>query len=114
MVSLLSQVAQNYILICTYQAQLVVAEHNIKLQRESAAAFHISTCAVTLAKDARYFGHAVTFGARLSRFTLDGEEYIVSANDDANSLHGGDVGFDKANWTVTTCDGAALFCVAIQ
>lgn len=35
MVSLLSQVAQNYILIRTYQAQLVVAENNIKLQRES-------------------------------------------------------------------------------
>jgi aldose 1-epimerase len=43
-----------------------------------------------------------------ARFTLDGEEYIVSANDDANSLHGGDVGFDKVNWTVTTCDAAAL------
>ncbi|MDH4150463.1 MAG: Fe-S cluster assembly protein SufD [Betaproteobacteria bacterium] len=43
---------------------------HIKLQRESAAAFHISTCAVTLAKDARYFGHAVTFGARLSRNNL--------------------------------------------
>jgi aldose 1-epimerase len=43
-----------------------------------------------------------------ARFTIDDEEYIVSANDDANSLHGGDVGFDKANWTVTTCDAAAL------
>ncbi len=43
---------------------------HIKLQRESSAAFHIGTCAVTLAKDARYLAHAVTFGARLSRNNL--------------------------------------------
>lgn len=43
---------------------------HIKLQRESAAAFHIGTCAVSLAKDARYLAHAVTFGARLSRNNL--------------------------------------------
>jgi aldose 1-epimerase len=43
-----------------------------------------------------------------ARFTLDGKEYIVPANDGTNSLHGGDVGFDKVNWTVTTCDAAAL------
>lgn len=43
---------------------------HIKLQRESSQAFHIGTCAVTLAKDARYLSHAVTFGARLSRNNL--------------------------------------------
>ncbi|MGP1609674.1 MAG: Fe-S cluster assembly protein SufD, partial [Burkholderiales bacterium] len=43
---------------------------HIKLQRESGNAFHIDTCAVTLAKDARYLAHAVTFGARLSRNNL--------------------------------------------
>jgi len=43
---------------------------HIKLQRENNAAFHISNCAVTLAKDARYLAHAVTFGARLSRNNL--------------------------------------------
>ncbi len=35
LVSLLSQVAQNYILIRTFQAQLEVARYNIKLQQES-------------------------------------------------------------------------------
>jgi len=35
LVSLFSQVAQNYILIRTFQAQLEVARHNIELQRES-------------------------------------------------------------------------------
>ncbi len=43
---------------------------HIKLQRESTGAFHIGTCAVALAKDARYFSHAVTLGARLSRNNL--------------------------------------------
>ncbi|OGA25551.1 MAG: Fe-S cluster assembly protein SufD [Betaproteobacteria bacterium RIFCSPLOWO2_02_FULL_67_26] len=41
-----------------------------RVQREAAGAFHIATCAVTLARDARYASHAVTLGARLSRFNL--------------------------------------------
>ena len=44
---------------------------HIKLQRESQKAFHISNCAVTLAKDARFQSHAVTLGARLSRNNLN-------------------------------------------
>lgn len=43
---------------------------HIKLQRESSQTFHIGSCAVTLAKDARYLSHAVSFGARLSRNNL--------------------------------------------
>jgi Fe-S cluster assembly protein SufD len=43
---------------------------HIKLQRESQKAFHIGTCAVTLAKDSRFQSHAVTLGARLSRNNL--------------------------------------------
>ena len=46
------------------------AVRHIKVQRESSNAFHIGTCAVTLAKDARYLSHAVTFGAKLSRNNL--------------------------------------------
>ena len=41
-------------------------------------------------------------------FTLDGKKYVVPANDGANSLHGGNVGFDKVNWSVTAWDEAAL------
>ena len=43
-----------------------------------------------------------------ARFTLEGKEYVVPANDGTNSLHGGDVGFDKVNWTVAACDEEAL------
>lgn len=35
-----------------------------------------------------------------SRFALNGQEYCLAANDGANHLHGGVVGFDKQVWTV--------------
>lgn len=47
------------------------AVRHVRLQRESTAAFHIGTCAVKLEKDARYFSHSVTFGARISRHDLN-------------------------------------------
>lgn len=34
------------------------------------------------------------------RFTLDGREYRIPANNGPNALHGGARGFDKANWSV--------------
>jgi len=47
------------------------AVRHVRLQRESLAAFHIASCAVRLAKDARYFSHSVAFGARISRYDLN-------------------------------------------
>lgn len=35
-----------------------------------------------------------------SRFTLEGRDYPLRANDGPNHLHGGPVGFDKRIWTV--------------
>lgn len=43
-----------------------------------------------------------------ARFSLDGKDYALPTNDGVNSLHGGNVGFDKVNWSVTACDEAAL------
>jgi aldose 1-epimerase len=34
-------------------------------------------------------------------FELDGNRYQPSANDGANALHGGPLGFDRRNWTIT-------------
>jgi Fe-S cluster assembly protein SufD len=45
--------------------------HHVRLQRESAAAVHIASCAVSLAKDASYVSQSVAFGAQLSRYNLD-------------------------------------------
>jgi Fe-S cluster assembly protein SufD len=55
--------------------EIVVGEgacvRHVRVQRESAAAFHIANCSVVLAKDAYYASHAVTLGARLSRLNLN-------------------------------------------
>jgi aldose 1-epimerase len=49
-----------------------------------------------------YFGSTVgRFCNRIAggKFTLDGEEYTLAANDGVNHLHGGIEGFDKACWS---------------
>lgn len=45
--------------------------NHVRVQREVGSAFHIATCAVALAKDARYSSHAITLGARISRHNLN-------------------------------------------
>jgi Fe-S cluster assembly protein SufD len=44
--------------------------NHVKLQRESARAFHIATCAVNVARDAVYATQTIGLGARLSRYEL--------------------------------------------
>lgn len=54
-------------------------------------------------RDRAYVGPVVgRFGNRIanSRFILDGREHVVAANEGANHLHGGLVGFGKRLWRI--------------
>jgi aldose 1-epimerase len=66
------------------------------------------------AKKSPYFGALIgRFGNRIAKgkFTLNGVEYTLAANDGPNHLHGGKKGFDKVVWSakpMKTKEGPAL------
>jgi len=44
---------------------------HVRVQRDSAAAFHVATCAVSLAQSSRYHSVSIALGARISRLNLN-------------------------------------------
>ena len=48
-----------------------------------------------------------------ARFTLDGREYRLPANDGTNSLHGGGTGFDKVTWRVVSVESGPVARVVL-
>lgn len=69
-----------------------------------------------------YLGEHPFFGAIIGRygnriakgkFSIDGEQYSLAQNNGVNSLHGGDIGFDKKIWSATMLkDGLELHLVS--
>jgi len=61
--------------------------------------------------DSDYLGVLVgRFGNRIggASFELEGQRYALSANEGANHLHGGHVGFGRRIWTVAACEPQRL------
>ena len=62
-------------------------------------------------KNDPYFGALVgRYANRISKakFTLDGKTYSLAANDNGNSLHGGNKGFDKVMWSARKISDSSL------
>jgi aldose 1-epimerase len=43
-----------------------------------------------------------------AKFSIDGKQYVLAANDHGNTLHGGIKGFDKVIWTVDAVNDSSL------
>jgi aldose 1-epimerase len=68
-------------------------------------------------KDNPYFGALIgRFGNRIAKgkFTLDGKEYKLAANNGKNALHGGPEGFHRVIWTAEEAKGGDVATLKLK
>lgn len=68
------------------------------------------TLAEYIKNNSPYFGALIgRYGNRIAkgRFVLDGKQYALPTNDGPNSLHGGNIGFDKVVWKAAAMESTA-------
>ena len=85
----------------TYGARIVSIKTADKSGKVADVVLGYDTFAGYVADSKTYFGAIVgRYGNRIANgeFKLDGKTYHVPKNNNGNSLHGGDVGFDKLVW----------------
>jgi aldose 1-epimerase len=87
--------------VMTYGARIVSIKTADKSGKVADVVLGYDSLAGYLADGKTYFGAIVgRYGNRIAKgeFKLDGKTYEVPKNNNGNSLHGGDVGFDKLVW----------------
>jgi aldose 1-epimerase len=70
-----------------------------------------------LQKGVPYFGALIgRYGNRIAKgkFTLDGKEYTLAGNNNGNSLHGGNKGYDKVYWSIEKLPGDSSLKLTYQ
>jgi aldose 1-epimerase len=88
--------------ICTYGGAVVSVKTPDRTGKMDDIVLGFDSLQGYLTPGMPYFGALIgRYGNRIghAKFTLDGKEYKLPANDGANTLHGGTKGFDKVVWT---------------
>ena len=88
--------------ICTYGGVVVSLKTPDRTGKMADIVLGFDTLEGYLNPAEPYFGALIgRYGNRIghAKFSLDGKEYNLPANDGANTLHGGPKGFDKVVWT---------------
>jgi aldose 1-epimerase len=102
--------------VMTYGARVVSIKTPDRAGKMANVVLGYSNLDGYLADNKTYFGAIVgRYGNRiaLGKFSLHGHQYQVPVNNNANSLHGGTVGFDKLVWQArTVADGVEMTLVS--
>jgi aldose 1-epimerase len=88
--------------IITFGAHVTSMEAPDRAGKKADIVLGYDNLAGYLADTKTYMGSIVgRYGNRIAKghFQLDGQTYTLPTNDHGNTLHGGDIGFDRLNWT---------------